>query len=112
VPDDHLDCECDECFDAALDAALRRPAEAPIPLGFAARTLARAPQRESTVLPYAIAAACVVFVVLAAWAVHTGSLAEAGRMLTDAMRRRSVLAILAALEIAGSLVWLWRAARA
>ncbi len=102
----------DDYLDAMIEAALRRPADAPIPPGFAARTLVHAPQPEKSVLPYAIVAACAVFALVAAWVLHTGLLAATGRWIGDAIAQRAVLAALAALEIAGALAWLWRAARA
>lgn len=109
MPHGHLE---PDAFDRALDAALRRPADAPVPLGFAARTLARLPRQRTSVLPYAIVAAAVVFVLLAGRAFYTGSLYESSRWLAETMARPVVLAVTAGVEIAGSLVWLWRSARA
>ena len=103
--------ECGQCLERLLDAALANPAEAPVPAGFAARTLARLPAAAPSVLPYAIAAACLLFALLAAWALHTGLLFDAGRWLAGIVARRPVLAAIAAFEIGGSFVWAWRAAR-
>lgn len=107
----HGNLEPDE-FDRALDSVLRRRPEARVPPGFAARALARLPREQPTVLPYAVAAAAIVFVVLAGFALQAGWLAEAGRKLSEAVAHRTVIAAIAGLELAGSLVWLWRAARA
>ena len=62
-------------------------------------------------LPYALAAAVIIFALLAGWALQTGWLAEAGRKLSETVAHRTVMAAIAGLELAGSLAWLWRAAR-
>ena len=117
---------CRTCLEACLEAALRRPAEVPVPAGFASRALRLAPTVASgesaprSLLPYFLAAACVLFVVWGVTVVTSGALeaaalrvglAAAGRWVPASPRLEAVLSILG---LEGVIVPLgfWRLSRA
>ncbi len=102
----HL-AHCEVCLEACLEEALRRPAEAQIPGDFTAAVLREAtPNGTRSVLPYAVAAACVLFIVLGITAVSTGLPLEIARSLQQ-LSPRSLISVLGA-EAVLSLLWFWR----
>lgn len=108
----HL-AHCDACLEACLEAALRRPAEVPIPGGFTARTLDRlSVQLETTpsALPYALAAACGLFVMLGVTLVSRGMVTSLNRSI-EQMRPEVLLSVLG-VEAGLCLLWFWRVCKA
>ncbi|MBI3694544.1 MAG: hypothetical protein HY238_06855 [Acidobacteria bacterium] len=107
----HL-ASCEACLEASLEAALRKPVDATAPAGFAARTVARLPVNggaPQSTLPWAVAAAGVVFVGLGALAVANGQIEVLGRWLGK-MQTPVLLAFLG-LEGVLCLLWFWRVAK-
>lgn len=99
--------DCEACFEACLEEALRRPAEIRVPVDFTAVVLTEAATHGTrTVLPYAVAAACVLFMVLGFVAVSNGLAVELARSLQQ-LSPRWLLSVLG-VEAALSLLWFWR----
>jgi len=101
---------CDECMNALLEQSLSQAGPVPIPSGFARRVASQC--GEPSVLPYALAAACLLFAVLSAWLLASGGLAETRRLLADAARRDMLLLAVGAVQTLSLAAWLWRVARA
>jgi len=103
----HL-AHCEACLEACLEEAFRRPTEVQLPGDFTAAVLREAAAREGTrsVLPYAVAAACVLFIVLGITAASSGLLLESARSLQQLSPRWLILAL--GVEAALSLLWFWR----
>ncbi len=111
---------CEACLEACLEAALRRPpAEIAVSVAFAARTLSAAGVeqrrlRQRSLLPYSVAAACLLLVALG-WRFFLSGGAE--RLLALASPEASPLTQLAValpalgVEALACFYWLWRVAR-
>ena len=109
--------DCEACQELVVEAALRRPPAVTIPAGFASRVMESAPAEvppPRSVLPYAIAAASLGSIVLAAITPPL-PLAAAARwvwpLLAAMGDSRFLLGLLAA-EGMLCLLWVWRVARA
>jgi hypothetical protein len=97
-------------MDALLEQSLGQAGPAPIPAGFARRVASQCGER--SVLPYALAAACLLFAVLTAWLLASGGLAETRRLLADAAGREMLLLAVGAVQTLSLAAWLWRVVRA
>ena len=97
---------------ALLEEGLRRPPNVTMPAGFARRVAARAEAAPAppSVLPYAVAAAAVVSLVLIAVAPPLPMVRWLAPVLVAIGEPRRLLALLAA-EGMLCLLWLWREAR-
>jgi hypothetical protein len=107
---EHL-AACEECLDAFLDAALRQPADFAIPSGFAARVVARLPERiEPDVLeiPWLAVAASGSLVSFGVLLWGRGELLPFAHQLTAVLLRPDVLAATIAIETIAAFWWLWR----
>ena len=108
----HL-ASCETCLEACLEAALRQPLDVPVPPDFTAQALDRLPplpETESTVLPYFLVAACVLFTVMGITAISSGWLATLTQSVLQ-IRPTRFLAVLGC-EAALSLAWFWRVSKA
>ena len=109
--------DCEACRELLVEAALRWPSAVTIPAGFAFRVMESAPAElppPRSVLPYAIAAAGLVSIVLAAITPPLPLAAAVqwfSPLLAATGEPRFLLGLLAA-EGMLCLLWVWRSARA
>ena len=104
---------CEGCFEACLDAILRRPREMPVPEHFRHRLLARLPastRLDTAEYPWGLVAAAGVVAALGQCLWWSGELPGITSLVTDAMVRPAILIGVAGIETALSLLWLWRVA--
>jgi hypothetical protein len=101
---------CAACVEACLETALRRPPAVRVPEHFSNRLLARGPEIEpSEPREFRWAVAGVILFVMfgvALW--RTGVLFAEVQLTTEFLRRPIVLLAAGGIEIALSLLWLWR----
>ncbi|MCC6860421.1 MAG: hypothetical protein IT158_17770 [Bryobacterales bacterium] len=100
---------CDDCLEAMLEQSLGQPVPVRIPEGFARRVASQC--AEPSVLPYAVAAACLLFAVLSAWLLAGGWLAGVRSLLADPTRWSAWLLAAGAVQTLALTAWLWRVAR-
>ena len=109
--------DCEACQELLVEAALRQPPSVTIPRGFAFRVVENAPAEllpPQSVLPYAVAAAGLVSIVLAAMTppLPLGAAVQWVAPLLAVMGEQRFLLGLLAAEGMVCLLWIWRAARA
>jgi ferric-dicitrate binding protein FerR (iron transport regulator) len=111
----HL-AECDRCLDAFLDGGLGRSPSVSVPSGFAARAAARIRRDrrrdERRASSWALVAACVLFSLLAWWALTHGVWPLQVSRVLPPPPNPVALAALAGVEVALIFGWLWRLSRA
>jgi hypothetical protein len=110
----HL-AECDRCLDVFLDRSLGRPRSVSVPAGFAARAALRIErdrrQGELRASYWATLAACLLFAVLAGWAVTSGALLPLLNRIPSQPPNLTALGVLAGVEVVLIFGWLWRLSR-
>ncbi len=123
----HLDA-CDQCLEACLEAALRRPEPVRVPADFPSRITALLPaeyKAPPSVLSYTLVAACVLFAVWGTLTASTGAFAAGARWLEMMLAlfvqwvhepavptHIELLLSFVGLETTLSLLWCWRVSRA